>query len=93
LPEAWSTKCATLDHRCHGEPYSGWREIGALLAGTMSREDCVRKIQQATRRYAKRQLTWFRRESHLEWVDLEGEEAPLALIDDLVRRVKVISNP
>jgi len=38
----------------------GVRELAALLAGRMSREAAVAAAQQATRRYAKRQYTWFR---------------------------------
>lgn len=41
----------------------GLKEIRALLAGQISRESCIAKIQQATRRYAKRQLTWFRHQT------------------------------
>ncbi|HEY3917968.1 MAG TPA: tRNA (adenosine(37)-N6)-dimethylallyltransferase MiaA [Stellaceae bacterium] len=39
----------------------GVRELGAWLDGRMSREQAVAAMQQATRRYAKRQYTWFRR--------------------------------
>ena len=42
----------------------GLREIGELLAGKKSLPQCVAEIQQATRRYAKRQLTWFRRQTN-----------------------------
>ena len=42
----------------------GLREIRELLAGTKELLQCVAEIQQATRRYAKRQLTWFRRQSN-----------------------------
>jgi tRNA dimethylallyltransferase len=42
----------------------GLREIRQLLAGEMSILQCVAAIQQATRRYAKRQLTWFRRQTN-----------------------------
>ena len=38
----------------------GLREIRELLAGKKSLSQCIEEIQQATRRYAKRQLTWFR---------------------------------
>jgi tRNA dimethylallyltransferase len=38
----------------------GLREIRQLLAGKKSLAQCIAEIQQATRRYAKRQLTWFR---------------------------------
>ena len=48
----------------------GLREIRALLAGALNRPACLATIQQATRRYAKRQLTWFRREPSWEQVNL-----------------------
>jgi tRNA dimethylallyltransferase len=38
----------------------GLREIGELLAGKKSIPQCIAEVQQATRHYAKRQLTWFR---------------------------------
>jgi tRNA dimethylallyltransferase len=41
----------------------GFKEIRALLDGQISRAECIAKIQQATRRYAKRQLTWFRHQT------------------------------
>jgi tRNA dimethylallyltransferase len=42
----------------------GLREIRELLSGKKSLPQCVAEIQQATRRYAKRQLTWFRRQTN-----------------------------
>jgi tRNA dimethylallyltransferase len=42
----------------------GLREIGELLGGRMSLLQCIAQIQQSTRRYAKRQLTWFRRQTN-----------------------------
>jgi len=42
----------------------GLREIQELLRGTKELTQCVAQIQQATRRYAKRQLTWFRRQTN-----------------------------
>ncbi len=50
----------------------GLREIRALQSGEMDRATCIAAIQQATRRYAKRQLTWFRREATLEKICLTG---------------------
>jgi len=41
----------------------GLREIRELLDGKISLLQCIAEIQQATRRYAKRQLTWFRRQT------------------------------
>lgn len=52
----------------------GLREIRALLAGQIDRAACIAAIQQATRHYAKRQLTWFRREPAWEPVNLTGHD-------------------
>jgi tRNA dimethylallyltransferase len=48
----------------------GLHEIRELLGGQMSILQCIAAIQQATRRYAKRQLTWFRRQSNFEPLNL-----------------------
>jgi tRNA dimethylallyltransferase len=42
----------------------GLREIRELIAGKKSLQQCIAEIQQVSRRYAKRQLTWFRRQSN-----------------------------
>jgi tRNA dimethylallyltransferase len=48
----------------------GFREIHELLDGKISISQCVAAIQQATRRYAKRQLTWFRRQTNFSPLNL-----------------------
>jgi tRNA dimethylallyltransferase len=48
----------------------GLREIRELLEGRMSLLQCIAQIQQATRRYAKRQLTWFRRQTNFSPLNL-----------------------
>jgi tRNA dimethylallyltransferase len=48
----------------------GLREIRELLDGEMSILQCVAAIQQATRRYAKRQLTWFRGQTSFQPLNL-----------------------
>jgi tRNA dimethylallyltransferase len=48
----------------------GLREIRELLDGRMSLLQCIAQIQQATRRYAKRQLTWFRRQTNFLPINL-----------------------
>ena len=48
----------------------GFREIHELLDGKMSISQCIAAIQQATRRYAKRQLTWFRRQTNFSPLNL-----------------------
>jgi tRNA A37 N6-isopentenylltransferase MiaA len=52
------------------EKMIGMREIRSLLAGRISMPECISAVQQATRRYAKRQLTWFRHQTNFEPLNL-----------------------
>jgi tRNA dimethylallyltransferase len=52
----------------------GLREIRRLIAGEISQAECVSRIQQATRRYAKRQLTWFRRQTNFPLLNLSAHD-------------------
>jgi tRNA dimethylallyltransferase len=52
----------------------GLREIRALIAGEISKAECIAKIQHATRRYAKRQLTWFRRQTNFSSLNLSAHD-------------------
>ena len=53
----------------------GYRQALAVLAGTLSLEDGIAAAQQGHRNYAKRQLTWFRREPEVMWITAFGDEA------------------
>ena len=46
----------------------GVAQIGGWLAGAWSREDAIVQGAQATRNYAKRQFTWFRRQPPADWL-------------------------
>lgn len=46
----------------------GYREIAAYLKGEHELEHAVEQMKQQTRRYAKRQLTWFRADDRIEWI-------------------------
>jgi len=59
----------------------GYREVVADLSSGRDPEGSREAIVAATRRYAKRQRTWFRREPDVTWLDAsEGEEALAARI-------------
>ena len=47
--------------------FLGYRELAAVSRNELSLEEARAAIQQSTRRYAKRQQTWFRREQNVEW--------------------------
>lgn len=49
----------------------GYKEVKEYLDGQVSYEDMIEKLKMETRRYAKRQLTWFRREKKIKWLSLD----------------------
>jgi tRNA dimethylallyltransferase len=51
----------------------GYQQAVRLLRGDLSLKQAIADVQQATRRYAKRQLTWFRADSEIIWVDSLSE--------------------
>ena len=57
----------------------GFQQIRDLIAGRISESECIAAIQQATRRYAKRQLTWFRRQSNFEPLNLSLHDSSEAI--------------
>ncbi|MDG0875392.1 tRNA (adenosine(37)-N6)-dimethylallyltransferase MiaA [Paenibacillus thiaminolyticus] len=52
----------------------GYKEIAAYLENEMSLEAAVERLKRDTRRFAKRQLSWFRRMQDIEWVDVTDVE-------------------
>jgi tRNA dimethylallyltransferase len=54
--------------------FIGYREVRAVLQGRLTLDQARAAIQQATRRYAKRQLTWFRREPAVHWLAGFGDD-------------------
>ena len=48
----------------------GYKEVVEYLEGKLTKEEMIEKIKQETRRYAKRQLTWFRKNKQTIWLDV-----------------------
>jgi len=53
----------------------GYRQAAQVVRGEVDLESAIAAAQQAHRNYAKRQMTWFRREPEVSWVDGFGDEA------------------
>lgn len=58
----------------------GYKELFEHLDGKHSLEEAVELIKRNTRRYAKRQMTWWRKDEGIEWISLHGTEEVLAAI-------------
>ena len=50
----------------------GYKEVVEYLEGHLTKEEMIEKIKQETRRYAKRQMTWFRKNKQTIWLDTEN---------------------
>ena len=59
----------------------GYRQIFAYLDGIITLDDAVEDIKRESRRYAKRQLTWFRRDSRINWLYADDNELNCELFE------------
>jgi len=80
LAAGWLEEVRGLLARNNGEDakpfdFIGYRELREVLRGKTTLVDARAAIQQSTRQYAKRQLTWFRREQNVYWLTGFGDEA------------------
>lgn len=53
----------------------GYKEIVSALDGDISLDEAIEQIKTATRRYAKRQRTWFRKDTRIAWIDADSGNA------------------
>ena len=65
----------------------GYAQAVAVLRGEMMRAEAIAAAQQGHRNYAKRQMTWFRRDKQIEWLVGFGDDADLqSRAAEMVRR-------
>jgi len=64
----------------------GYRQARSVLDGTATEQEALAAAQQGHRNYAKRQLTWFRREPDVRWIEAFGDQLEtLRAATDLVQ--------
>ena len=74
------------DERCKAFEALGYRYAVQTLRGELELEAAIELTNRDTRRYAKRQMTWFRREDGMQWIPSPGESEPaLKQLLELVR--------
>ena len=64
----------------------GYSEIFEYLDGKISLEDAISSIKQNTRRFAKRQLTWFRRDEATSWYEPDQDNRIIEHIESLIKK-------
>jgi tRNA dimethylallyltransferase len=83
LVEETSRLVERYGRECRALGSLGYAQAAAVLAGEITREEAVMQAQQGHRNYAKRQLTWFRRDEEMHWLGGLGSEQ--ATIDEAFR--------
>jgi len=65
----------------------GYQEIFGYLEGEYDKEEAIRLLKRNSRRYAKRQLTWFNRDDSIHWFEPSDTEEILSLIEQKIKSV------
>jgi tRNA dimethylallyltransferase len=63
----------------------GYKEFALHIKGSMPLEEAVALVKRNTRRYAKRQFTWFRKEGGIRWIDISGMHADREIFNAIER--------
>ncbi|HEX9658542.1 MAG TPA: tRNA (adenosine(37)-N6)-dimethylallyltransferase MiaA [Bacteroidota bacterium] len=66
----------------------GYAEAFRFLNGEVSHEEFVRLFKQNSRRYAKRQLTWFRADKRIRWIEMSESRQPMDVAKEIVQLLK-----
>jgi tRNA dimethylallyltransferase len=63
----------------------GYKQLAAALDGSMSKEEAIETFKRDSRRYAKRQLTWFKRDERIQWVKSSARDQAHELVADFLK--------
>ena len=72
---------------CTAAQAIGYKEFYPYFRGEMSREDAVSVLKRETRHYAKRQLTWFRRNPKINWLFRDNYSEKQEFVDEALKIV------
>ena len=67
----------------------GYKEIIDYLQGRCSFDEAVYTLKRDTRHFAKRQITWFKREKHVTWVNKNEYESEADILEYMLERLRV----
>lgn len=63
----------------------GYKQLAMYLKGTLTYDEAVKRFKRDTRHYAKRQLTWFKKDKRIIWINLDKETS----VSNVVEKIKV----
>lgn len=67
----------------------GYKELTDYVDGVRTLDEAIALLKQNTRRFAKRQLTWFRKDPRIEWIDISRFSSIDGIVDNLLARNSV----
>jgi tRNA dimethylallyltransferase len=70
----------------------GYSHFIDYFNGRAGYEETVELLKRDTKRYAKRQFTWFRREPDARWVDITGKENPSEIVAQIKKTIEIPDN-
>lgn len=68
----------------------GYKEMSLYLNGSLTLEEAIRLLKRRTKRYAKRQFTWFKKEPDVIWVDITGIMDRDEIFAKVIKDVKIL---
>jgi tRNA dimethylallyltransferase len=71
----------------------GYKETAMHVAGEISIEEAAARVKQATRNYAKRQISWFKNEPDVHWVDVTGVTEPPEILERVISAIPPLLIP
>jgi tRNA dimethylallyltransferase len=77
LKEVEQLKARGLDRKFNALNTVGYAEAFAFLEGEITEAEMIRLFKQNSRRYAKRQMTWFRPDKRIQWIRMSEEIGPV----------------
>ena len=63
----------------------GYKEAIGFLQGELSEEEAIEEMQKNTRRYAKRQLTWFKKDKRIQWFHPKDRERIFRKVENFIK--------
>jgi len=92
LEEVKQLKKNGFDDRFQSLQTVGYKEAYAFLRNEISKERMIELMKQNTRRFAKRQMTWFRKEERIQWFDLSSEDQIELIAEKIVDQLSTRVN-
>lgn len=76
------------DYRANAMQALGYKQVIWYLNGFLSYREMVAEIKLETRRFAKRQLTWFKRDRRIHWITIKNQDSPEMLVENILNNLE-----